>query len=70
MFRRANLNFNAWGFSNTDGMMLGNGGNVNGWGEFKNFWSANGGIGFNNLITAYSDRDARGGPALFAEDAE
>ncbi|BAH40580.1 MAG TPA: hypothetical protein DGD08_04190 [Gemmatimonas aurantiaca] len=65
MFRRANLNFNAWGFSNTDGMMLGNGGNVNGWGEFKNFWSANGGIGFNNLITAYSDRDARGGPALF-----
>ncbi len=65
MFRRANLNFNGWGFANTDGMILGNGGNVNGWGEFKNFWSANGGIGFNNLLTAYSDRDARGGPALF-----
>jgi hypothetical protein len=65
MFRRANLNFNGWGFANTSGMMLGNGGNVNGWGEFKNFWSANGGIGVNNVIASYSDRDARGGSAVF-----
>lgn len=65
VFRRANLNVNAWGFANTSGMLLGNGGNVNGWGELRNFWSVNGGIGANDVITAYSDRDARGGPALF-----
>lgn len=65
MFRRANLNFNGWGSANTSGLRLGNGGNVNGWGEFKNFWSANGGIGVNNVVSSYSDRDARGGPAVF-----
>lgn len=64
-FRQANVNFNAWGTANTGGMILNNGGNVNGWGEFRNFWSANGGIGFNDLITAYSDRNARGGPAIY-----
>jgi len=65
VFRRANLNVNAWGVANTSGMLLGNGGNVNGWGELRSFWSVNGGIGANDVITAYSDRDARGGPALF-----
>ncbi len=64
MFRRAQANLNSWGFANTSGMIVGNGGNVNGWGELKNFWSVNGGIGVNNVITAYSDRDARGGPTL------
>jgi hypothetical protein len=65
MFRRANLNFNGWGFANTSGLLLGNGGNVNGWGELKSFWSVNGGIGVNNVVASYSDRDARGGPAVF-----
>lgn len=65
MFRRAQANLNAWGFANTSGMILGNGGNVNGWAELKNFWSVNGGLGMNNVVTAYSDREARGGPALF-----
>jgi hypothetical protein len=65
VFRIANLNANAWGFANTAGMLLGNGGNVNGFGEFRNFWSAYGGIGVNNVGRAYSDRDARGGPALY-----
>ncbi len=64
-FRRAQANVNAWGFTNTTGMLLGNGGNVNGWGELRNFWSVNGGIGANDVVTAYSDRDARGGPAVF-----
>jgi Domain of unknown function (DUF5916) len=45
--------------------VLGNGGNVNGWGELKNFWSVNAGVGVNNVVRSYSDRDARGGPALF-----
>ena len=65
IFRLANANINAWGFANTSGLVLGNGGNVNAWGEFRNFWSAYGGIGVNNLVRSYSDRDARGGPALF-----
>lgn len=65
MFRRAQLNMNAWGFANTSGMLLGNGGNVNGWGELRNFWTVNGGVGANDLIAAYSDRDARGGPAVY-----
>jgi hypothetical protein len=65
VFRLANANINAWGFANTSGLMLGNGGNVNGWGEFKNFWSAYSGIGINNVGRTYSDRDARGGPALY-----
>lgn len=64
-FRRANMNVSAQMATTTDGMMLENGGNVNGWGEFSNLWSINMGIGTNNLVAAYSDRDARGGPALF-----
>jgi hypothetical protein len=65
VFRQANLNVNAWGMANVAGMTLGNGGNVNGFGEFKSFWSVFGGLGANNLFTSYSDRDARGGPAIF-----
>lgn len=65
MFRRGQANFNAWQFRNTSGLLLGNGGNVNGWGELKNFWSVNGGVGFNDLVPAYSDRDSRGGPEIF-----
>lgn len=65
MFRRAQLNFNGWMTANTSGLVIGSGGNTNAWGEFKNFWSANGGIGGNNLVPTFSDRDARGGPAVF-----
>lgn len=65
MFRRAQLNFNGWMTANTSGLVIGSGGNTNAWGEFKNFWSANGGIGGNNLVPTYSDRDARGGPAVY-----
>ncbi len=65
LFRQAQLNLNGWAFANSAGMLLGNGGNVNGWGELKSFWSVNGGIGVNNVARSFSDRDARGGPALF-----
>lgn len=69
VFRQASLNVNAWGFANTSGMRLGNGGNVNGWGEFRSFWSANAGVGMNNVGGAWSDRDARGGPRLYRPPA-
>lgn len=69
IFRSAGLNFNGWAFANTSGMQIGNGGNVNGWGEFKNFWQGNAGLGLNNLGGTLSDRDARGGPALYRPQA-
>lgn len=69
IFRQGGLNFNGWGFLNTAGMQLGNGGNVNGWGEFRNFWQANAGVGVNNLGGTLSDRDARGGPAVYRPQA-
>ncbi len=65
LFRQAQLNLNGWAFANSAGMLLGNGGNVNGWGELKSFWSVNAGVGVNNVVRSFSDRDARGGPALF-----
>jgi hypothetical protein len=65
IFRTASANVNAWSFANTAGLMLGNGGNVNGNGEFRNFWSAYGGVGVNNVGRNFSDRDARGGPVLY-----
>jgi hypothetical protein len=65
IFRRGQLNFNAWSTVNTGGLSIGNGGNINANGQFVNFWNGYAGIGINNLITSYSDRDARGGPAVY-----
>ena len=65
IFRRGQLNFNAYSTFNTDGLALGNGGNINANGQFVNFWNAYIGTGVNNVFTAYSDRDARGGPVVF-----
>ncbi|MCC6243658.1 MAG: carbohydrate binding family 9 domain-containing protein [Gemmatimonadaceae bacterium] len=66
IFRRGQLNFNAWGVQNTGGMNIGNGGNVNANGQFVNFWNGYMGVGVNNLITSYDDRNARGGPAVYS----
>lgn len=64
IMRRGQLNFNAFGVANTSGLVIANGGNVNANGQFLNFWNAYSGIGINNVVATYSDRDARGGPAL------
>ncbi|MCC7052344.1 MAG: carbohydrate binding family 9 domain-containing protein [Gemmatimonadaceae bacterium] len=64
-FRRGQVNFNAWGTTNTSGLVIGNGGNVNANGQFNNFWNGYMGVGVNNVVATYSDRDARGGPVLF-----
>jgi hypothetical protein len=69
VFRQGGLNFNGWGFANTSGMVIGNGGNINAWGEFKNFWQGNAGVGVNNLGGTLSDRDARGGPVVYRPQA-
>ena len=65
IFRQGQLNVNAYGTLNTSGLSIGNGGNVNAWGQFRNFWNAYLGTGVNNVFTTYSDRDARGGPVVF-----
>ena len=65
IMRRGGLNFNAYSTFNTSGLTIGNGGNINANGQFKNFWFGYMGTGINNAVTSYSDRDARGGPALF-----
>lgn len=65
IFRRGQLNFNAWSVVNTGGLSIGNGGNVNANGQFVNFWNGYAGIGVNNLFATYSDRDARGGPVVY-----
>jgi Domain of unknown function (DUF5916)/Carbohydrate family 9 binding domain-like len=65
IMRRGGLNFNAYSAFNTDGLSIGSGGNINANGQFKNFWFGYAGMGVNNVLSTYSDRDARGGPALF-----
>jgi Domain of unknown function (DUF5916)/Carbohydrate family 9 binding domain-like len=65
IMRRGGLNFNAYSTFNTTGMSLGNGGNINANGQFKNFWFGYAGMGVNNVFASYSDRDARGGGAVF-----
>ena len=65
IMRRGQINFNAHGAANTSGLVIANGANINANGQFQNFWNAHSGIGMNNVVAAYSDRDARGGPALF-----
>jgi Domain of unknown function (DUF5916) len=64
-FRRGQLNFNAYAVTNTSGLSIGNGGNINGNGQFTNFWNGYMGAGINNVVSAYSDRDSRGGPVVF-----
>ncbi len=65
IFRRAGLNFNGYSVFNTSGLVTGNGGNINANGQFTNFWNAYLGSSIENPVAAYSDRDARGGPAVF-----
>lgn len=62
VFRRAQVNFNqhtvwSWGWEN-----LAKGGNVNGWAQFRNYWSINAGI--NQNFEALSPGALRGGPAF------
>ena len=65
VFRQGQLNFNLYGVANTSGVLFGNGGNVNANGQFRNFWNAYMGMGVNNVVRTYSDRDSRGGPAIY-----
>jgi hypothetical protein len=62
VFRRAQINFNQHSVWTWGGERTGLGGNVNGWGQFRNYWSINAGI--NQNLSSLSTNALRGGPAF------
>jgi hypothetical protein len=63
-YRKAFFNFNASERWTTQGLVLGNGLNHNFHIQLPSQWWVNFGANVNELIPAYGDRDARGGPAI------
>ncbi len=62
IFRRYNLNVNAWNFQTFGGERTATGGNINGSFSLLNYWGGFGGI--NHEFSALSTRVLRGGPAM------
>lgn len=62
IFRRLSLNFNQWNGWNFGGEKLFTGGNINGGGEFLNYWGFWAGVGRNGPSLSLSA--LRGGPAM------
>ncbi len=62
LFREMGLNFNQWRGWNFGGENIYDGGNVNFWGQFKNYWEFNGGL--NRNMESLSPSALRGGPSL------
>jgi len=63
-FQRAFFNFNAQERWTTEGLVLGNGLNHNSHIQWSNFMWTHLGFNYDEFMTAYDDRGARGGPAL------
>ena len=63
-YRKAFFNFNAQERWTTDGLVLGNGLNHNLHVQLPSQWWVHFGVNANDLVPAYGDRDARGGPAI------
>ncbi|HUF26210.1 MAG TPA: DUF5916 domain-containing protein [Gemmatimonadaceae bacterium] len=63
-YRRMFLNFNQWTGWNAAGMRTDFGVNWNGHVELPNTWWLHAGLGGNAIRATYSDRAARGGPAV------
>jgi hypothetical protein len=64
LYRKAFFNFNAQERWTTEGLVLGNGLNHNMHVQLPSQWWVHLGLNVNDLIPAYGDRDARGGPAI------
>ena len=64
VYQKAFFNFNGMGRWTTQGLMLGNGWNQNSHIQWKNFWWTHLGFNLNNYAPSFSDRAARGGPAI------
>jgi hypothetical protein len=64
VYQRAFFNFNAQESWTTEGLVLGNGVNHNNHIQWKNFMWTHIGFNLNGYVTSFSDRAARGGPAI------
>lgn len=64
-FRNLGLNLNQWTTWNFGGDRLSSGGNINGWGQFTNYWRFNYGIARNGERLSASN--LRGGPSFRTE---
>jgi hypothetical protein len=62
IFKRFNLNFNQWKGWDFAGDNIFAGGNINGYGQFKNYWGFN--FGINRQGGSLSRSALRGGPAI------
>lgn len=62
IFRRISFNFNQWKGWDFSGENVFEGGNINGYGQFKNYWGLN--FGINRQGASLSRGSLRGGPAL------
>lgn len=63
-YQRAFFNFNAQERWSTEGLVLGNGLNQNSHVQLPNFMWVHLGFNYDEFMTAYDDRGARGGPAV------
>lgn len=64
LYQRAFFNFNAQGRWTTEGMMLGTGLNQNSHVQLPNFMWVHLGMNYDEFVTSFNDREARGGPAI------
>lgn len=64
IYQRANWNFNTFNTWTTAGLPLAMGLNTNAHVQLRNFMWLHYGINYNDFTTTYSDRAARGGPAI------
>ncbi len=64
IYQKAFFNFNAMEEWTTEGLVLGNGLNHNNHIQWKNYMWTHLGFNLNGYHTSYSDREARGGPAI------
>jgi hypothetical protein len=62
VFRRLSMNFNQYQGWDFGGNQLFNGGNINGYTQFKNYWEL--GFGIEGELAAITNSELRGGPAL------
>jgi hypothetical protein len=62
IMRKANLNLNQWNVWDFSGQYLNSGGNINGYIEFKNYWSFHGGVNFDS--DEVDNYILRGGPGM------
>ncbi|HYJ79867.1 MAG TPA: DUF5916 domain-containing protein [Longimicrobiaceae bacterium] len=62
VFRQYGINTNLWNFRTYGRENLSTGGNLNGWGDFRNYWGMHAGVERN--LPGWSNASLRGGPMI------